>query len=415
MTPLSIGQVRAGYYALTAANTLATSYYLNYLFFYLRDHFGFGNRDNLWVSAIYGLLCTVAAWPCGKFAERHGYNTSVSIGFGGLSMCMAASAAFGVEGAGSALGLITVLSVYSVVLQFTWPALEAVTTAHVPPSRVPHLVGIYNCTWSGAAAFSYFTGGALYESFGSVAVFWIPAVLFFGQFVVARWLRGEEARAVAVLAPQSIDRTADGHPEAAALNQPVPPVTFLRLAWIASPLSYVAIYAVLPVMPGLAQRLGLTPTETGVFCSVWMFARMAAFIGLWGWTGWHYRFRWLLLANLVLVASFAAILLAPSLEILVVAQVAFGLAIGLIYYSSLFYSMDAGHARAEHGGIHEAVIGLGSFVGPAVGAGALMVWPGQAAAGTVAVSAVLMCGVAAVVTIWARARSGRAPGSKPGG
>jgi len=327
---------------------------------------------------------------------------------------MAASAAFGVEGWGSAVGLIAVLSVYSAVLQFTWPALEAVTTAHVPPSRVPHLVGIYNCTWSGATAFAYFTGGALYESLGSVAVFWIPAALFFAQFLASLWLRGQEARAVAALGPQTPERSGIPHPEAAALGQPVPPATFLRLAWVASPFSYVAIYTVLPVMPGLAQRLGLSPTETGVFCSVWMFARMAAFIGLWGWTGWHYRFRWLLLANLVLVVSFAGILLAPSLPILIGAQAAFGLAIGLIYYSSLFYSMDAGAARAEHGGIHEAVIGLGSFVGPAVGAAALMLWPAQVSAGAVAVSGVLTCGVGVLVTIWARARSDARPEASPG-
>ena len=179
-----------------------------------------GNRDNLWVSSTYGFISMFSAWQCGKFAERHGYNTSITIGFGGLSACMAASAAFGAEGWGSAAGLIVALSIYSVVLQFTWPALEAVTTAHVPPSRVPHLVGIYNCTWSAAAAFAYFTGGALYDSLGTVAVFWIPAALFFWQFVVAGWLRGQETRAVASLAPLTPDRAETPHPERAAFDQP---------------------------------------------------------------------------------------------------------------------------------------------------------------------------------------------------
>jgi MFS family permease len=136
-----------------------------------------------------------------------------------------------------------------------------------------------------------------------------------------------------------------------------------------------------------------------------MFARLAAFLCLWGWRGWHYRFRWLVVANATLILSFAAILLAPDVAWLVAAQAAFGLAIGLIYYSSLFYSMDVGEARAENGGIHEAVIGIGSFVGPTVGAVALQFFPRQIHAGALAVSGVLTIGLGVLVAIWARARA----------
>ena len=47
--------------------------------------------------------------------------------------------------------------------------------------------------------------------------------------------------------------------------------------------------------------LGLSTTQAGFCCSVWCFARLAAFVGLWFWPGWHYRFRWLLAAYLALV------------------------------------------------------------------------------------------------------------------
>jgi len=63
-------QLKAGYFTLAGMNTLATSYYFNYLFFYLRDHFGFGNRQNLWVTALSGFIYIFAAWQCGKFAAR---------------------------------------------------------------------------------------------------------------------------------------------------------------------------------------------------------------------------------------------------------------------------------------------------------------------------------------------------------
>ena len=50
----SSGRLKTDYYALTAFGSLATSYYFNYLFFFLRDRFGFENRGNLTVAAIHG-------------------------------------------------------------------------------------------------------------------------------------------------------------------------------------------------------------------------------------------------------------------------------------------------------------------------------------------------------------------------
>jgi predicted MFS family arabinose efflux permease len=390
---------RAGYFVLTAANTLATSYYLNYLFFYLHDNFRFLNRENLWVSALYGFIYTFAAWQCGRFAERYGYDTSLRLGFGSLFVCMLASAA--VPGAA---GIVIVLCVYSVVLLLTWPALEAAAIAGASPREVPRLVGLYNTTWSSASALAYFTGGALYEAYPRVAVFWLPAGLFLAQFIGALWIARTPSPTPAV--PDPVPR---------ATGPTAPGATFLRLAWVANPFSYVAIYTLLPIIPGLAQRLGLSPTETGWFCSVWLFARLAAFMLLWRWDGWHYRFRWLNSAFLLLIISFAAMLMAPALWVLIVAQVVFGLAAGLIYYSSLFYSMDVGEAKAYHGGLHEAAIGVGSFAGPALGAVALHLFPRQLYAGAFAVSGLLAVGWVAVMAIWARGRQAGHPATGPEG
>src|SRR4029077_21142016 len=88
---------------------------------------------------------------------------------------------------------------------------------------------------------------------------------------------------------------------------------FLRMAWVANPLAYVAINTALPLIPEIARRLELSPMLAGFVCSAWMFARLGAFLVLWRWTGWHYRFRWLLSAYLLLIAGFAGLLLVPHL------------------------------------------------------------------------------------------------------
>src|SRR6185437_13621234 len=76
------------YFALAALNTLATVWYASYLFFFLHDKFGFGNKENLWVSALYGLVYIPAAVQCGKFAQRRGFITSLKVGFAGLTLAM---------------------------------------------------------------------------------------------------------------------------------------------------------------------------------------------------------------------------------------------------------------------------------------------------------------------------------------
>jgi hypothetical protein len=79
----------------------------------------------------------------------------------------------------------------------------------------------------------------------------------------------------------------------------------------------------------------------------------------------------------------------------------------LIYYSSLFYSMDVSETKSEHGGIHEAAIGLGNFAGPAVGAVSLQFFPNVPQSSAMAVSGLLSLGFMALLAIQLHSRSRR--------
>jgi len=172
------------------------------------------------------------------------------------------------------------------------------------------------------------------------------------------------------------------------------------MAWLTNPFAYIGVNTLIALMPGIAQRLELSTTLAGVLGSLWCFARFGAFVGLWLWPGWHYRFRWLLAGYLALVSAFITILLVPNLPVLVAAQMVFGGAVGLLYYSSLFYSMDMSETKGEHGGIHESAIGLGNCAGPAVGAAALQFLPQYSHSGFLAVTLLLLCGLGGLTAIW---------------
>ena len=251
---------------------------------------------------------------------------------------------------------------------------------------------------AGSSALAYFIGGALIERLGLRSLFWIPLAIHLGQLGLLRWLEMQAAQAAV-----SNGLTAPVVPIEQDPTQKVRAKLFLRMAWLANPFAYVAINTVAAVVPGLARKLDLTPRLAGFLCSVWFFSRVATFLVLWLWRGWHYRLRWFLAAYLLLIASFAVILLVPRVEAIVLAEVAFGFAVGLIYYSSLYYSMDVGDAKGEHGGVHESAIGAGIFAGPAIGATALGVLPRFPDSSAWAVSLAL-CGGLVGLMILVRAR-----------
>jgi len=395
------------YLALEAMNSLATAYYFYYFYFFMEKRFGFDSKANLTLAALNGLLYMTFAWGAGRFAQRFGYFTALKIGFA----TMMAALSTGLR-ATTPAAEIAVMAVAVMGMSFTWPTLEALVSEGESRSGLQHMVGLYNVIWAATGAIGYFIGGALLDKLGLLSLFYVPAIIHFLQLCLTFWVEARSGGARSGL-PAIPQGAADLEPGVPALPKPPTEAAapaaagkFLRMAWLANPFGYIAINTLLAAMPGVARRLGLSTTMVGVCCSVWCFARFASFFTLWHWNGWHYRFRWLLLAFIGLIASFTVILTSSSLALVVAAQVVLGGALGLLYYSSLFYSMDASDAKGEHGGIHEAAIGMGNCAGPAVGAASLYFLPQYANSGVFAVSSLLVLGLAGLVSI--QLRPGRA-------
>ena len=385
-------QQKSIYFVIEGLNSFTTVYYFYYFYFFMQQQFGFGNKANLVLAAANGATYAIGSWWSGRLAHRYGLLNALKFGFA----VMFAGLLVGSQ-VSSAAAQIAVMLVTVVGMCFTWPMLEALVSENESRAGLQSMVGVYNVVWAATGALSYFVGGAMLEKLGIRSLFYVPMVLLVTQFCLAIWAEKRVARITAVdgdsvAAPVAVETPHPHSPEHTRL--------FLRMAWLSNPFAYIAINTVIAVVPGIAQKLEMSTMIAGFCCSVWCFARLAAFTVLWLWDGWHYRFRWLLLAYFALVISFAAILIIPSVAVLVIAQLFFGGAVGLLYYSSLFYSMDLSEVKSEHGGIHEAVIGLGNLAGPAVGALALHFLPQHTHSGSLAVSGLLLLGMGGLLGIW---------------
>jgi MFS family permease len=383
-------KLKAGYFVLAWLNIYATAYYGNYIFFLMQKEFGFGNRENLLLAAVNGFIYIFLAWFAGRFAQKRGYYFALKLGFA----VMVCALLVGTR-AQSVPAHYAVMIAWTIGMCFTWPTLEALVSEGEDRKGLGTMIGIYNCVWASGAAVSYFTGGALLERLGLRSLFWFPPMIHALQFAILLTLE-HQSRQLATTVPASRnDEPLDPHDIGISAERKK---GFLQLAWIANPFAYIAMNTVIPLLPDIATRLQLSTTVAGFVGSVWMFARLVSFVGLWFWTGWHYRLRWLVGAYGLMIGCFATLLLGGSLGLVLLAELAFGVAVGLIYYSSLFYAMDVGEAKGEHGGIHEALIGVGLCGGPAVGTFALRVAPTVSHAGIVGVSGLLIVGWA--ILIW---------------
>ena len=376
---------RTACYTIEGINSFAVAIYFNYLFFFFRDKFGFNDRQNLELAAFIGVIYVFASLGAGKIAQRIGYFTALKIGF--ALMAVGLTAGLFCHSLG---GQIALACVVNVGMCFIWPVLETLVSKGADAARA---VGIYNITWAITNATAFFIGGTLIEKLGYESIFYLPLALMILQFAMVFWLEK--------IQPQNNSaetKTIFSH----AANQSTPALAknFQHLAWLANPFAYIAINTLLAVLPGVAHRFDLSPMFAGFACSLWCFVRVAAFVVLWQWSGWHYKFRWLVTAFVLMVISFATILVVPNLAVMLVAQLFFGAAVGLMYYSSLFYAMDAHDSSSEHGGIHEAAIGIGNCLGPAAGATALWLAPQNPSVGAWAVTGLLTLGLGGLV--WLR-------------
>lgn len=393
MTPRQ--KIKFTVFTLEGLNSFGTVFYFNYLYFWMRDEFGFGNKRNLALAASLGLVYAVSAVQTGRFAQRRGYFAALKTGYVTMALALAAGllSSWWLK---SALGQLGVAVVFTLGMCFIWPTLEAFSTDGETAERLPRMVGIYNVVWALTAALAYFIGGSLIHLFGFRIIFALPLAVVLGMLALTFWLQGRQA---AEMAREALETAAQEPPKP---HQPASPraKVFLRMAWLANPFAYIAIQTLIAVIPDIAARFQLTPMEAGFVCTLWYFARVGAFIALWHWTGWHYRFQWLAGAFVALIVSFVTIFMAPNIAVLMTGQIFLGGALGLIYYSSLFYSMDAGDTKGEHGGIHEAAIGMGNCIGPAVGAITLQFLPHHENSGAIAVSILLLCGFVALLMMW---------------
>jgi len=306
-----------------------------------------------------GWLTRSAPAQAGRFARRHGYFTALKLGFSIMLVALAVGSQLG-----SAPGQIPPPSLLPSACASSGRRLKRSSAKAKPPKACRAPLACNNITWavtmrqriSSAARSSRRSGfkkHLLSANRDCVA-----------QLALTFWLQNhaaEQARLAVNKPPVAPPPPGPDRPSPAKAK------AFLHMAWLANPFAYIAINTLIAVIPGIAARLHLSPllADSSARSGALRARHISHVVVL---DRLHYRFRWLVTAFGLLVVSFAAMLVVPSLAVLLAAQIFFGAAIGLIYYSSLFTRWTRAKSKANTAAFTRPAIGVGNFVGPAVGA-----------------------------------------------
>jgi MFS family permease len=373
-----------------AANFLQTG-----IFFYTRHRFGWSLRSNFLLATTQGAFYVAGAMNANRlthFWSRRGALTRL---YGAMSLV-------GLLGAmlPYSLVLAILLPVYSALGAMSWPILESLVSDGLESDRLSRRIALYNVVWSAAGALTLAVNGTIIEHFAG-GVFAIPAI-FHG---CAMMLMRVSSRNMSDPAPASTHAPvapAKIEPELLRLR-----TTALWLSRVALPATYVLIYSLMALMPSLPVLRALDTARQTLVGSTWMITRLLTFVLLGVTVWWHTRPRLLVIAACLMLLAFFGTAMRPSdllghgsqftdLFSMLVSQALLGVVLGLIYAASLYFGMVLSEGSTEHGGYHEALIGLGSILGPGAGAIAQTIRPGDVHFGIMAVGGVVAASVLAV-------------------
>jgi hypothetical protein len=269
------------------------------------------------------------------------------------------------------------MAFYGLVVAPTWTALEG-AVLHVPsPMKVSRRVGLYNIVWSAANAAALLLSGVLI-AWRADAVVWGAGLIHALALAGALRLGRRPRPSVAVPAAPDVRRPANGRRQ------------LMTLSWIGNGLAYVLQWVFFALLPHLAERMHWSPSWSLWMTLAFFLTRCASFYIFWQWEGWHDRPGWSHAALWAAPLCLGSIYAWPTPALVLPLLATMGVAFGLTYYASIYYTLEAGDAKATQGGLHEAMIGLGACLGPLMGSAAVFATKSSTAGALLVVALVLV-------------------------
>ena len=341
--------------------SIGTAVLWNGLAFVTKEQYGFGESANLWLAVYNGLTYAIAAFVSGPLLRKLSSRLSTRSVIAVVFIAQAALCPLVIT-SNSTTVLLVVTGGMSILSAFFWPVIEAWVSAGRNARGMRSAIGWWNIVWMTAIGIGMLAIAPLIASGHA-------------QFAIAALAPINLACLLILLTclPKTIPVHSDHQPDHS------PPSSYRYL--LASsrallPTSYALIGALSPIMPYLLEDLDAPLKWQTPLAAIWMFSRVAGVGAMWAIPIWHGRWITILAGALMLLIGFATTVTSPSILIMCLGLVLFGLGQAVIYYGALYYVMSVGNADVDAAGTHEGLIGMGYGMGPAAALGGVAIGGG---------------------------------------
>jgi MFS family permease len=318
-------------------------------YFYTHDRLSFTLDQNLWLAFGFGAFYVAGASLCNRISRLWGEKRLMTMMIAAQALCNVLMVAFGA----TPWAYVALTMLLAISYGLKWPLLESYVAAGLTPRESASAVGKFNVAWAGAIPLALIVTGPLVAPGG-----WWPGLFLLPVLisVVDIWL-------LRPVEPHPRHLAAD-HPARPSVPQMARYKALLLSARVQMLCSYCLLFILAALLPQKLDEIGMPQSHAPAFSGLIDVVRLASFVLLALFTGWHNRVSPLVLTVFVLPPAFAMVLLPSSTGMILAGELACGLAAGLTYYSSLYYAMVVKNAAVDAGGAHESLVGLGFAVGP---------------------------------------------------
>ena len=357
-------------YMIEGLTAISASLLMTGVAFYTTQKFHFSTGQNLLLMMAQGIAYAAGALSAGPVTRRVSKPATL-IAVNCLIVVLTTAISLGA----STAVLIPLLLVNVFVSTFTWPLVESLVTEGCDAVHMNRRITVYNMIWSGMNVL-------VIAGYGTILQLW-PA----GPLVIPVICHGIGVCIAIILAlthrtPAFVDSISHGDPEVAAQLASSRKMA-MWLSRISLPASFVVANSLMGIFPTLRISAEIGVAGATLVASIWMAGRFGIFILLGMTSFWHTRPRLLLGGGVLMLLSFLLTVLAAErlgmfqtmstsvvVMIIIFAELLFGIVAGFVFSASLYFGMVLSGGSTDHGGYHEALIGVGMVVGPGLAAGA---------------------------------------------
>ncbi len=305
--------------------------------------------------AIATAFYTFLAIPCGKLSDKIERHRMLYVGcllIGIVSILLRFCV--------SKLHLLLVFPCVGISMALFWPAYEAWLAEREGEGKLIHRVMLFNFFWSTGITIGPAVSGYLYKDTQPFTPLYLAAgvglitcvTIYFCNLYSDKSTLGKQSDQTKTLFPSPSERK-----------------KYLNIARCANFTSWFVLGVLRWLNPKLTRDMGIFPSTFGnmmlALGGMQTFAFL--FLGTGYSTRWHYRLGPLIIVQGLAILCFVGIWWIEDIIFWIIAFAIIGVSVAFTYFGSLYYGLHMHSDKGSKSGWHEAVLGLGSLLGPLFG------------------------------------------------